>query len=68
MKLVGRVEIRLENFEKCHVITDQDCPLGQLYDYACAFKAFIVRKLQEAEAQSQPPKEPDASPEAEKLE
>ena len=54
MKLVNRVEIRLENFEKCHVISDQDCPLGQLYDYACAFKAFISQKIRESEAQAQP--------------
>ncbi len=55
MKLVNRVEIRIDKFEKCHVISDQDCPLGQLYDYACAFKAFIAQKVQESE--SQPPPE-----------
>lgn len=54
MKLVNRVEIRLENFEKCHVICDNDTPLGQLYDYACAFKAFIAQKVKESEEQTQP--------------
>lgn len=52
MKLVHRVEIRLENFDKCHLISDQDCPLGELYDYACAFKAFVSQKIQEAEART----------------
>jgi hypothetical protein len=52
MKLVNKVEIKLENFEKCHVISDQDCPLGQLYDYSCAFKAFLAQKIQENEAQA----------------
>ncbi|MFA7192398.1 MAG: hypothetical protein WC089_03825 [Candidatus Paceibacterota bacterium] len=49
MKLVNKFEIRLENFEKCHLITDQDCPIGQLYDYACALKAFISKKIKETE-------------------
>jgi hypothetical protein len=54
MKLVNKVEIKIENFEKCHLISDQDCPLGQLYDYACVFKAFIYQKIQDSEARSQP--------------
>jgi hypothetical protein len=54
MKLANRVEIKLDNYEKCSVICDQDCPLGQLYDYACELKSFISQKIQEAEAQSQP--------------
>ncbi len=52
MKLVNKLEIKLDNFEKCHLITDQDCPIGQLYDYACALKAFIFNKVQELEAQA----------------
>ena len=52
MKVVNRVEIKLENFDKCHVTCDADCPLGQLYDYSCAFKAFISQKIQESEAQA----------------
>ncbi len=68
MKLVNRVEIKFEKFEKCHAICDQDCPLGQLYDYACAFKAFISQKIQETEAQSQTAKQPDIAPEVAKAE
>ena len=55
MKLVNRLEIKLEKFDKCHVISDQDCSLGQLYDYACAFKAFIAQKVQESEGQQAAP-------------
>lgn len=53
MKLVNKVEIKIANFEKCHLISDQDCPLGQLYDYACLLKAFIYQKIKESENQAQ---------------
>lgn len=53
MKMVNKVEIRIDNFEKCHVISDQDCPLGQIYDYACAFKSLIFQKIKECEDQKQ---------------
>lgn len=50
MKLINKTELKLENFEKCSLICDNDCPLGSLYDYSCALKAFIVEKMKEAEA------------------
>ncbi len=62
MKLVHRLEIKLDKFEKCHVISDQDCSLGQLYDYALAFKAFICQKIKESEAQTAPEEKADDSP------
>lgn len=68
MKVVNKVDIRLENFDKCNVISDSDCSLGQLYDYACAFKSFIAQKIQESEALSQSAKEPDIAPEVAKAE
>ena len=52
MNLMNKVEIKLENFEKCHVISDPDTSLGQLYDYACKFKTFIYQKIQENEVQT----------------
>jgi hypothetical protein len=49
MKLVNKVELKLENFEKCHMICDSDCPLGQLYDFSCTLKSFIYEKIKESE-------------------
>jgi hypothetical protein len=63
MKVVNKVELKLENFDKCHMLCYADCPLGQLYDYSCAFKAFISQKIQESEAKTQPAREPDIMPE-----
>jgi hypothetical protein len=63
MKVVNKVEIKLEKFDKCHMICDADCPLGQLYDYSCAFKAFISQKIRESETQTQPARDPDIMPE-----
>lgn len=49
MKLINRVEIKLENFDKCSFTCDTDAPLGSLYDYACALKAFIIEKMKSVE-------------------
>mgnify|MGYP001616820385 FL=1 len=68
MNVVHKVELKIEKFDKCHMISDQDCPLGQIYDFACAFKTFICQKIQEHEAQQQSSKGPDISPEVEKAE
>ena len=45
MKVVNKIEIKLENFEKCCVICDTDCSLGQLYDFSCSLQAFIIEKM-----------------------
>ncbi len=73
MKFVNRIEIKFEGFDNCHVICDQDCPLGKLYDYACSFKSLIFQKIQESEGQipvEKAPleKAPEISPVVEKLE
>jgi len=49
MNIVNKVEVKLDKFEKCHLITDADCPMGQIYDYTCALIAFCVQKMQEAQ-------------------
>ena len=57
MKLVNRVEIKLENFDKCSFICDSDAPLGSLYDFASALKCFIMEKMkaaEEAQKQAEP--------------
>ncbi len=62
MKLINKVELILENFEKCNLVCHNDCPLGQLYDYSCALQHFIVKKMMDAEAQTSQ-KKPDIQPE-----
>jgi len=49
MKIQNRIELKLENYEKCHIICDSDCPLGQMYDYSCALQHFITQKMKEAD-------------------
>lgn len=54
MKFKNRVEIKLENLDKCSFICDSDAPLGSLYDFVCALKSFILEKMKaEEEAQKQ---------------
>lgn len=64
MNIKQRTEISLDNFDKCVVLCDCNCPLGQLYDFSCALRAFILHKMDEAEKQMekhpevpQPPEE-----------
>ncbi len=57
MKLINRTELKFENYEKCEVVCDNDCPIGQLYDFACAFKAFLVDRMKEEEKKPEAPKE-----------
>jgi hypothetical protein len=49
MKIAQKLELKLENYEKCSISLDQDCPLGQLYDYTCAIQSFVMQKMKEAE-------------------
>lgn len=51
MKILSKTEIKLENFEKCSLICDFDCSLGQLFDFSCMLKSFIAQKIQENESQ-----------------
>lgn len=53
MKVINKVDLRLDDFEKCSLICDNDCPLGVLYDYACALKSFILQKIKENESISE---------------
>lgn len=49
MKIANKVEIKLENYEKCCALADVDCSLGQIYDFACALKGYINQRIQEEE-------------------
>lgn len=60
MNIKSKTEISLEKFEKCLVICDSNCPLGQLYDFSCALRSFILNKIDEAEKQMD--KKPEVPP------
>ncbi len=49
MNIVNKVEVKLEKYKKCHLITDADCPMGEIYDYTCALIAFCIQRMQEAQ-------------------
>ncbi len=50
MNIVNRICLKLENYEKCELHCDVNCPLGELYDYSCVLQSFIINKIKEAEA------------------
>ncbi len=49
MKQTVRIELKNEECPKVCVLVDSDCPLGQLYDYSCSLKNFIIQRMKEAE-------------------
>ena len=68
MNVVNKIELKLEKFEKCQIVCDNDCPLGVLYDYSCALQSFILGKMKAAQEASKPQepveeKQPDIQPE-----
>ncbi len=57
MEFKNKVEVKFPGMEKGLFICDSDCPMGQVYDYACALKAFAIQRMQEEEAKSKEIKE-----------
>lgn len=49
MEFKNKVEVKFPGIEKGHFICDSDCPMGQVYDYSCALKAFAIQRMQEEE-------------------
>ena len=53
MNIVNKTELKLEKYEKCSLICDNDCSLGMLYDYACEVQSFILQKMKEQEVKKE---------------
>ncbi len=68
MKVINRVELKLDGYEKCHLLSDNDCPLGQLYDYTCALQMFILDRIKAAEEAKKVAQEPVEKTEAQSQE
>jgi len=49
MKLKNKVEIWFPGVDKVHASADSDCPIGQVFDYACALKSFCIQRMKEDE-------------------
>jgi len=57
MKVITKLELKLDNHEKCLTIIDSDCPLGQLYDYSCVLQSFVLQQMKEAKDKQEVKKE-----------
>jgi len=53
MEIVNKVELKVENIEKCVALVCADCPLGSLYDFSCALQSFALQKMKEHEAKKE---------------
>ena len=53
MEVKNKVELKIENFEKCCLILDTDCPLGHLYDYTCILQSYVLKKMKELEVKKE---------------
>lgn len=47
MKITTKLELRLDEYEKILSLVDHDCPLGQIFDYACALQHFALQQMKE---------------------
>jgi len=56
MQLTNKTELKLENFEKCSLLCDNNCSLGSLWDFACALQAYVSQRMKEAEPKKEEPK------------
>lgn len=59
MEFKNKVEVKFPGIEGCILIANADCPLGKVYDFACALRSYAVQKMQEEDPkpQSETPKE-----------
>lgn len=55
MKLAYRTTLKLENFDKCELICDNDTSLGSLYDFTCSLKAFLIERIHAEQIATDPP-------------
>lgn len=62
MQVKNIVNLEVENFDKCHMVCDNDCPLGQLYDYSCVLQAFLLGKMNEAKSSQDSQKPVEETP------
>lgn len=53
MEFKNKVEVKFPGIEECFLVANSDCPMGQIYDYSCALRAFAVQRMQEAEAKTE---------------
>jgi hypothetical protein len=53
MNFLNRIELRLEKFDKMHVLCDHDCQWGSVYDFAKNLASIALQKIQEQESQQQ---------------
>ncbi len=60
MEFKQKVEIKVPAHEKCSFVLDSDCPLGQLFDYICVVRSFVIQKMKESEQET---KKHDIQPE-----
>ncbi len=47
MEFKNKVEVRFPGLENGHYLCDSDCPIGQVYDFACTLKAFSITRMQQ---------------------
>ena len=50
MEFKNKVEVKFPGIDECYLVANTDCPMGKVYDYACALRSFAVQRMQEEEA------------------
>jgi len=50
MNIKNKVEVRFEKYDNVSLLSDVDCPVGQIYDFTCALQQFCIQRMSEASA------------------
>lgn len=53
MTLENKIEVKVDSNEKCICYVDPDATLGQIYDFACILRSYVLQKMQEEEAKQE---------------
>ena len=57
MDISNKIHLTLKDYNKCHIVCDVDCSLGEIFDYTCAVKSFVLNKMKEQEEAEKQKKE-----------
>lgn len=47
MQAIPQTSIKLDGFEKCNIVCDNGCPLGELFDFLSKVRAIVATKMKE---------------------
>lgn len=54
MQVINKIDLKFEGLDKCHLSSDHDCSIGQIYDYSCVLQSFCIERMKAAQEEAKP--------------